>query len=97
MTMTKSNQARRRLQVRLSVLAGSAVTLAASWLGVVYADATQAARSESADAPLASSASAVTGADMASSAPRTTESGSTLVPVPTPARQTVIVRRSRAS
>ncbi len=81
MTTSADRQARRRLLVRLSVLTASALTFAASWLGVALADSR----------PLSV---AVSPSQLA--APRDGPA-SGLVPAPAATRQVVIVRRSRAS
>ena len=95
MTATKGNHERRRLQVRLSVLAGSAVTLAVSWLGVAYADGFGAAAAERAGTAMVSEPPDV--AAGGAPIPAATTAGATLVPATQPTGQVVIVRRSRAS
>ena len=87
-------QARRRRAARLTVVAGSALTLAVSWLGVVQADG---ARSDPRVLAVVSqdAATVSVAAGVAVSPP--TGSVETLVPAPTATRQVIVVRRSRAS
>ena len=81
MTTNANGRARRRALVRLSVVTGSALTVAASWFGVVRADhATGDAPSVRFEVP--------------ASAPG---ASADLVPAPTTARQVVVVGRSQAS
>lgn len=92
MTMTSDEKvlatARRRRAVRLTMVAGAMLTLAASWFGVVRAD--QVAEVANVPQP-AAVASVSRGADVAS--PDTTS----LVPAPPATRQVVVVRRTRPS
>lgn len=85
-----SAQARRRRTVRLTMVAGSALTLAVSWLGVMQADRVQ---DPSTGAAQPAAVAAVAGPVPVGSA----TSDGTLVPAPTPTREVIVVRRSRAS
>lgn len=83
---------RRRRTARLTVIAGSALTLAVSWLGVVQADD---ARPDPRAAVVFQQPASVT--TVAGTAPAPVGSTEALVPAPTPTRQVIVVRRSRAS
>lgn len=74
--------------MRLTMVAGSALTLAVSWLGVVQADRAQSGASMVAMEPAAVVA--------VEPAPVVPASDGTLIPAPA-RRQVVVVRRSQAS
>lgn len=84
MTTTKVTSQLRRDRARLAVLATSALTLAASWVGVAAADRnSEPAQAVTTATPLSAAA--------------TVEGVTTLVPAPAATRKVVVVRRSRAS
>lgn len=85
MTTKNQQQTQRKLMVRLSVLVASSLTLAASWLGVSYADSGAQSTSTTAVVP-----------QQQLTAP-STDTATSLVPAPAATRQVVVVRRSRAS
>lgn len=87
---TKRDTAERRRLVNLSVIAGSAAMLAASWLSVVTADRGQAAQAAAVPAP----ATTTRVSPPMASANATDAAG--LVPTPAP-RRVIVTRPSRAS
>lgn len=104
--MTNPERARRKELVTLSVIASSAVTFAATWLGVAAVDggsaSTVADAAPSGQPGVAQAAQLVqpssgTTLPAPASTLAATPSAGTLQPVPQPTRQTVIIRRSRAS
>lgn len=85
MTTSRREANKRRTLVNLSVVAGSAAVLAASWLGVVHTDT-------DGDAEAAN----VAAAPVTSEAVARADGDSRLTPAPAP-RRVVVVRESRAS
>lgn len=81
--------ARRRRAVRLTMIAGSMLTLAASWFGVVRADQL----AEVARVPDQPAAVTSLSGDVGVTSTDTTS----LVPAPPATRQVIVVRRTRAS
>lgn len=95
-----------RAVVNLTVLAGSALTLAASWLGVTLADAA----GDASAVDVATAASEVAPDDgltppaipapaelLRQATAREAEAAQNLVPAPTTRTRTIVIRRSRAS
>lgn len=90
---TKRDAGERRLLVNLSVIAGSAAMLAASWLSVVTTDRGQAADAAALAAVPAPAGVAVASPPMASA---NASDAAGLVPTPAP-RRVIVTRPSRAS
>jgi hypothetical protein len=96
-------QARRRQTSRLTVVAGSALTLAVSWLGVMQADRAQPEALVGVAVPQqAAPVTPVTPVTPVASPTQVTAEGAAVVvpapPTPAPApRQVIVVRTSRAS
>jgi hypothetical protein len=85
---TKSDPRERRLLVNLSVVAGSAAMLAASWLGVVGSDRASSA----AEGPVTTASEVVRPTGV------TAEASALLMQAPAPApRRVIVTRQSRAS
>ena len=85
-----ARRARRREVVTLSVVASSAITFAATWLGIVAIDGAPTASVALASQPAAFE---VAGGEAVGVPP----TGGALVPAPVPQRPVAVVRRSRAS